>query len=123
MQIVVINFGKKMGDSELEKKHTKDAIHENLSLKKEYNYLGDAILGAIDGTVTTFAIVSAIAGAGLRSEIAIIMGLANLFGDGFSMAAGNYLRVRSDQEILEEARQTEELHIEKVPKGEIEEIR
>lgn len=110
-------------DNELKKQHTREAINYRLNIAKEKSYLGDSILGAIDGTVTTFAIVSGVAGAGLKSEIAIILGLANLLGDGFSMAASNFLKTKSDKEVVDLVRKTEEHHIEMIPEGEREEIR
>ena len=87
------------------------------------SYLRDFIYGAIDGAVTTFAVVSGVAGAQLSSRIVIILGLANLIGDGFSMAAGNYLGVRADSQQRDRLREEEELHIEEWPAGEREEIR
>jgi VIT1/CCC1 family predicted Fe2+/Mn2+ transporter len=64
-------------------------LHEKASL------LGSAVLGANDGIVTTFAVVAGAAGANLAPRIVIILGLANLFADGLSMASGNYLGVKS----------------------------
>ena len=60
-----------------------DAPNGNTSLR-------DAIFGGIDGTVTTFAIVAGVQGAGLSTGIVVALGLANVLADGFSMAAGNY---------------------------------
>ena len=48
-----------------------------------------AVYGANDGIITTFAVVSAVAGAGLDPKIIIILGLANLIADGFSMGVGD----------------------------------
>lgn len=112
-----------MPESNLEKKHTIKEIKERLTVSKRHNYLGDFILGAVDGTVTTFAVVSGVAGAGLKSEVAIILGLANLLADGFSMAISNFLRVKSDKGIIEKTRKNEEYHIKEIPEGEREEIR
>lgn len=112
-----------MPDHDLHQEHTSEAIAERLAKANEHSYLGDFVLGAIDGTVTTFAVVSGVAGAGLSSGVAIILGLANVLADGFSMAVGNYLRARADHEVLEKARRTEERHIEEHPAGEVEEIR
>ena len=63
-------------------------------------YLRDVIYGAMDGAVTTFAIVSGVAGAGLSANIVLILGIANVVADGFSMAAGNYLGTKADNERL-----------------------
>lgn len=61
--------------------------------------LGEFVYGAIDGTVTTFAVVAAAAGAGLNSTIVIILGIANLIGDGFSMGASAYLAAKSKRDL------------------------
>lgn len=86
-------------------------------------YLSDAILGGIDGCVTTFAIVAGAAGAGFPGMIALILGFANLASDGFSMAASNYQAAKSQREQVEASRQDEFRHIESIPEGEREEIR
>src|SRR6476661_6608783 len=59
------------------------------------HYLGDVIYGANDGIVTTFAVVAGVAGARLSIAVVLILGLSNLLADGFSMAASNYLAIRS----------------------------
>lgn len=59
------------------------------------HYIGDLVYGANDGLVTTFAVVSGVAGAGLAPGIVLILGAANLLADGFSMGASGYLAIRS----------------------------
>lgn len=59
-------------------------------------YLAEVIYGANDGIVTTFAVVSGVAGAALDPAIVIILGAANLLADGFSMGMSNYLSRRSE---------------------------
>ncbi len=110
-------------DLPLEHDHSADAIVDRLNQKFEHGTLGDFVLGAVDGTVTTFAIVSGVAGAGMSTTVAVILGLANVFADGFSMAVGNYLKTRSDREMVDRYRQIEERHIVEAPDGEREEIR
>src|SRR5690606_18092304 len=68
-----------------EHSHSPEAIARRLDRGPGHNYLRDFIYGAIDGAITTFAIVSGVAGAGLSSGVVIVMGLANLLADGFSM--------------------------------------
>lgn len=103
--------------------HAPDAIRARLAEQKKHSYLGDAVLGGIDGCVTTFAIVTGAIGAGFSSTVVIILGVANLLADGFSMAVSNYQSTKSEHELLDEARASEERHIEQYPQGEEEEIR
>jgi VIT1/CCC1 family predicted Fe2+/Mn2+ transporter len=62
-------------------------------------YLGEFVYGAIDGTVTTFAIVAGAAGAGLSSNIIVVLGFANLVADGFSMGTSAYLSAKSARDL------------------------
>lgn len=109
--------------AELRASHTPEAIRTRLATGPESSYLRDFVYGAIDGAVTTFAVVSGVAGAGLDDVIVIILGVANLVGDGFSMAAGNYLGTRAEEQQRQRTREMEARHIETVPDGEREEIR
>lgn len=81
------------------------------------------MLGGIDGCVTTFAVVAGAVGGGFSTIVIIVLGFANLVADGFSMAVSNYQGTKSQREIVEKARRTEEHHIEHIPEGEQEEIR
>ncbi|MCR9198255.1 MAG: VIT1/CCC1 transporter family protein [Planctomycetaceae bacterium] len=109
--------------SHLDAEHTPAAVSKRLARSRRHSYLRDFVYGGIDGAVTTFAVVSGVAGAGLSSGVVIVLGFANLIGDGFSMAAGNYLGARADLQLLERARQTEKMHVERFPDKEREEIR
>ena len=65
------------------------------------HYVRELIYGANDGIITTFAVVAGVAGGGLSLRVVLIIGAANLFADGLSMAAGNYLAIRSHESVLE----------------------
>ncbi len=108
------------------KAHTRERIHEQLQEEQGAamsRYLGEFIYGAVDGAVTTFAVVAGATGASLSPGIVIILGFANLIADGFSMACGNFLSERADREYIEKERKREEWEIENIPEGEREEIR
>ena len=109
--------------SELQRAHTQEAIAERIQAAAHHSYLGDFVLGAVDGAVTTFAIVAGAAGAELSSGVALVLGAANVLADGFSMAASNFLKARSDQELVDRFRRMEEMHIDRIPDAEREEIR
>jgi len=81
------------------------------------------IYGSIDGAVTTFAIVAGVVGAGLSPGIILILGFANLFADGFSMAAANYQSSKAKNEYIEMKRKQEEWEIDNLAEQEREEIR
>ena len=61
--------------SDLESEHKKEAIKKRLRYRKAYNYVGDSVLGGIDGCVTTFAVVAGAFGAHFPGYVIIIMGL------------------------------------------------
>jgi vacuolar iron transporter family protein len=107
----------------LKDEHTHEAIANRLAQATRHSYLGDFVLGAVDGAVTTFAIVAGAAGAELSNGVVVVLGLANVFADGLSMAAGNFLSARADQQVLQRFRLLEEAHIDRIPEGEREEIR
>lgn len=108
---------------DLHSEHTKEAIAQRLAAATQHSYLGDFVLGAIDGAVTTFAIVAGVAGAGLSAGVAVVLGIANVLADGFSMAVSNYLKTKSDHDLVAKARRIEEQHIDMIPHGEREEVR
>ena len=83
----------------------------------------DFVYGATDGSVTTFAVVAGVVGAALSPSIILILGFANLFADGFSMAIGNYLGTKSQKEYIEKERKREEWEIENLVEQEKQEIR
>lgn len=109
--------------AELREEHTPAAVHRRLQNGVDHSYLRDFVYGAVDGAVTTFAVVAGVAGAGLRTSIVLILGVANLVADGFSMAVGNFLGLRSEHQRRQEAERVEREHLSHVPDGEREEVR
>jgi VIT1/CCC1 family predicted Fe2+/Mn2+ transporter len=107
----------------LEHAHTPAAIRQRLAARTPHSYLRDWVYGGIDGAVTTFAVVSGVTGAALGSRVVVILGIANLIADGFSMAASNYLGTTAEREQVAQAVEIERRHIRDEPDGEREEIR
>ncbi len=115
----------KISDEQLTAEHTHEAISERIENNQLHGALGDLVLGGVDGAITTFAIVSGVAGTGMSGGVlvAFVLGVANVIADGFSMGVSNYLKARSDQQNVERFRKIEEIHIDRVPEAEKEEVR
>ena len=96
-------------------KHKKEAAKRG--------YLSDFVYGGIDGAVTTFAVVAGVVGASLSPAIILILGFANLFADGFSMAVSNYLSSKSRMEYVDKLRTQENWEVKNKPKEEKNEIK
>jgi VIT1/CCC1 family predicted Fe2+/Mn2+ transporter len=111
------------GNRQLVQEHHPEAIRRRLAETPGQGHLSDAVLGAIDGCVTTFAVVAGAGGGGFSRAVIIVLGAANLVADGLSMAVGNYQAARTRRQTVETARQTEERHVDEVPQGEREEVR
>lgn len=107
----------------LEHSHDPAAISARLAKGSQPSYVRDFVYGGIDGAITTFAIVAGVVGAALSSNIILILGLANLLADGFSMAASNYSGTKTVIDNAERIRETEARHIRNDPDGEREEVR
>ena len=114
---------KKTSLEQLYREHQPEAIERRLNTANKPQTISDAVLGAIDGCITTFAVVAGAFGAGFPASVALILGFANLLADGFSMAVSNYEASKAQLELREQARRMEEEHIDRIPNGELEEIR
>lgn len=107
----------------LEHSHNPTAIAKRLDEGARPSYVRDFVYGGIDGAITTFAIVAGVVGASLSSSVILILGLANLLADGFSMAASNYSGTKAVADEYDRAREIEHKHIRLASEGEREEVR
>lgn len=82
----------------------------------------DFVYGSFDGAVTTFAVVSGAFGASLVPSIVLILGFANLFADGFSMAIGSHQATKARIDYIKKERRKEEWEIENLKDEEKQEI-
>jgi VIT1/CCC1 family predicted Fe2+/Mn2+ transporter len=74
---------------------------KNQQTSNHVKYIKSIIYGGSDGILTTFAIVAGGAGAELSAGILLILGIANLFADGISMAFGDFISSRAEDEYQE----------------------
>jgi VIT1/CCC1 family predicted Fe2+/Mn2+ transporter len=96
---------------------------EKSRLSAVAEYVHDVVYGGNDGIVTTFAVVAGSAGAHLPASTILILGIANVLADGFSMACGAYLGRRADQDRYARVRKGEREEIRENPEMERGEIR
>lgn len=103
--------------------HAQRRIISRLRNESGHSLLRDAMLGAVDGAITTFAVVAGSIGGGFSATVVIVLGMAGLLADGFSMAVSNYLSTKSERERLAQARDDEARHIDVVPIQQQDEVR
>tara|TARA_Y100000310_G_C20692001_1_gene822915 strand:+ start:1852 stop:2646 length:795 start_codon:yes stop_codon:yes gene_type:complete len=108
---------------QIKKAHSHAAFDLEQAQESHGDFVGDMVYGALDGIVTTFAVVAGSAGAGLGAGIILVLGFANLLADGLSMGVGNYLSMKSEQDYYKAERKREEWEVDNYPNGEVEEIR
>jgi vacuolar iron transporter family protein len=88
-----------------------------MKFTKSYNWVPDFVYGGIDGAVTTFAVVAGVAGAQLSTTIVLILGFANLFADGFSMAVSKYSSDHTEKERIQRVREKVDKQVHDDPKS------
>jgi VIT1/CCC1 family predicted Fe2+/Mn2+ transporter len=71
------------------------------ALETARHYIRDLVYGANDGIITTFAVVSGVAGGALSYTAVLVIGAANIAADGVSMGVGNLLAIRAHERALE----------------------
>ena len=82
-----------------------------------------AIFGVSDGLVTNVSLVLGIAGASPGPGFVRLAGVAGLVAGSFSMAAGEYLSMSAQRELLEREIDVERKALKKSPEGETKELR
>ncbi len=86
------------------------------------NAIRAAVLGGNDGLVSNFSLVMGIAGATAGQEGVLLAGLAGLLAGALSMALGEWISVKSSQELYENQMQIEMEELETNPEGEAKEL-
>ena len=86
------------------------------------NAIRAAVLGGNDGLVSNFSLVMGIAGATSGQEGVLLAGVAGLLAGALSMALGEWISVKSSQELYENQMQIEMEELETNPEGEMKEI-
>ncbi len=86
------------------------------------NAIRAAVLGGNDGLVSNFSLVMGIAGATSGEQAVLLTGLAGLLAGALSMSLGEWISVKSSQELYENQMKIEMEELETNPEGELKEI-
>lgn len=86
------------------------------------NAIRAAVLGGNDGLVSNFSLIMGIAGATAGQEGVLLAGLAGLLAGALSMSLGEWISVKSSQELYENQMQIEMDELETNPEGEMREL-
>jgi vacuolar iron transporter family protein len=81
-------------------------------------WLRPAVFGAMDGLVTNVSLISGVGGGGLAQHTIVLTGLAGLAAGAFSMAAGEFVSVSSQNELVGSEVAKERYELEHNPVGE-----
>lgn len=81
-----------------------------------------AVFGVSDGLVSNLALVLGMAGAGPAPSVVRLAGLVGLVGGAFSMAAGEYVSMKAQKELLERELELERVEIAHRPENERREL-
>jgi VIT1/CCC1 family predicted Fe2+/Mn2+ transporter len=85
-------------------------------------WLRPAVFGAMDGLVTNVSLISGVGGGGGSQHTIVLTGLAGLAAGAFSMAAGEYVSVSSQNELVNAEVQKERDELERNPEDELQEL-
>lgn len=86
------------------------------------NAIRAAVLGSNDGLVSNFSLVMGVAGAMAGREEVLLAGMAGLLAGALSMALGEWISVKSSQELYENQMNIEREELESDPLGEMHEL-
>ncbi len=112
----------KTKDIEATKAAHQGHVHSEPHKQNQGQFIGSAVYGGLDGIITTFAVVAGVAGAQLSTGVLLILGFANLIADGISMAIGDFLSTRAEQEYNAAEKKREAWEVEVYPEGEKREL-
>jgi VIT1/CCC1 family predicted Fe2+/Mn2+ transporter len=81
-----------------------------------------AVFGVNDGLVSNTALIMGVAGAAAEPAMVLLTGIAGLLAGAFSMAAGEYISMRSQKEMYEYQIGLERDELDEYPEEEAEEL-
>lgn len=101
--------------------NTLDHEHFHKTINSAGN-LRAAVFGINDGLISNMSLIAGIAGAQAQHTFIVLTGIAGLIAGACSMAAGEYISVRSQREVFENQIALERKELELYPEEEIQEL-
>ncbi len=86
-------------------------------------YVRDIVLGVNDGLVSTFLLVAGVVGGGLNVAQVLLTAVAGALAGAVSMAAGEWLATKSQDEVLESEIELEKVHLQHHRASEVDQLR
>lgn len=96
--------------------------HESWHRSSRSGSLRAGIFGINDGLVSNLSLVLGVAGADPGQGVVLLAGVAGLIAGASSMAAGEYISMRTQREVFERQMELEAEEIELAPEAELEEL-
>ena len=99
-----------------------EVAHEHHHRKVQGGAARAAVFGVSDGLVSNVSLILGVAGANPAPGVVRLAGLAGLVGGAFSMAAGEYVSMKAQAELLERELDLERIEISRRPENERREL-
>ncbi len=102
--------------------HASEVPHEHHHRRIQGGAARAAVFGVSDGLVSNVSLILGVAGANPAPGVVRLAGLAGLVGGAFSMAAGEYVSMKAQSELLERELDLERIEIKRRPENERREL-
>ena len=99
-----------------------EEIGRNHRVGGAWGNLRAAVFGVNDGLVSNASLIMGFAGASNAHDVLVLSGVAGMLAGAFSMAAGEYVSVRSQRDLYERAIEEEKRELAEHPDEEVDEL-
>ncbi|WP_111892095.1 VIT family protein [Acinetobacter sp. MB5] len=101
---------------------TRHSYHHEKHYTERSGWLRAAVLGANDGIISVTSLVIGVAASGATTQTVLVSCVAGLISGAVSMAAGEYISVKSQQDIENADLKMEALELDRHPEQELKEL-
>lgn len=96
--------------------------HQSEEEQRYKPFIESIVHGGLDGAITTFAMVTSVAGADLSPLVVVVLGVAHLVADGLSMGTGDAISTQAEVDLNKSERRRERREMRQDLHGEMIEI-